>query len=233
MRVSRIVSAVSWKYAVGEILLIVIGVTLALAVNSWATTRQRRVDEVKILEQLSLSLDKDRVSLEETVTWLQDTADGLKALRQHLAERRPYSNELDKSFALMTMFAGGSINVSAYESLKSRGLDLISNDELRVQLVSVFERDSEQVDNVGAIFRDEVMAFWRGPAVTRFELRSAVPAVAIPYDYQSLLDDRQFDSLLMQRITLTEGYLKGVFRDATADVDDLRSAIEDELARLR
>ena len=34
-RVSRIVTAVNWRYAVGEVLLIVVGILIALAVADW------------------------------------------------------------------------------------------------------------------------------------------------------------------------------------------------------
>ena len=229
MRMNRIAQSFSWKYAIGEILLIVIGVTIALAVDSWNTERERRTEEIKVLEQLLASLQNDRAALAEMVDLLTEMADGLKHLRRHLSDRFPYSEDLDTEFGYMTMFAGASISASAYESLKSQGLDLISNDALRVELVSVFETRKSLLDALNGLFRDEVMAFWRGPAVTRFELGLGT---ATPYDYAALLDDKEFDSLLTQRIALVDGYIAGIFQASIEQVDTLRGDIEEELVRL-
>jgi hypothetical protein len=49
MRVSRLVSAPNWRYAVGEVVLIVVGVTIGLAASSWYEGRQERRDELLVL----------------------------------------------------------------------------------------------------------------------------------------------------------------------------------------
>ena len=59
MRGSRIVSALNWRYAVGEVLLIVIGVSIALAANSWWEDRKAREEELAMLAQLKSALEVD------------------------------------------------------------------------------------------------------------------------------------------------------------------------------
>lgn len=59
MRVSRLVSASNWRYAVGEVFLIVVGVTIALAASSWYEERQERRDQVLVLQQLRQTLSED------------------------------------------------------------------------------------------------------------------------------------------------------------------------------
>jgi hypothetical protein len=48
MRVSRLVSAPNWRYAIGEILLIVVDVSIALAASSWYEGRLERRNEVMV-----------------------------------------------------------------------------------------------------------------------------------------------------------------------------------------
>ena len=55
---------------------------------------------------------------------------------------------------------------------------------------------------------------------------------ATPYDYAALLDDKEFDSLLTQRIALVDGYIAGIFQASIEQVDTLRGDIEEELVRL-
>ena len=59
MRVSRLVSAPNWHYAVGEIVLIVVGVTVALAATSWYEGQQEQRDEIVVLQQLRQTLSED------------------------------------------------------------------------------------------------------------------------------------------------------------------------------
>lgn len=64
MRLNRLVRSVSWKHAFGEVLLIVIGITIALAVNSWWEDQQDRRSEDLILRQLHAALQADLIDLE-------------------------------------------------------------------------------------------------------------------------------------------------------------------------
>ena len=49
MQITKIFAVANWKDALGEVVLIVIGVTIALAANSWYEDRQERRDEVLVL----------------------------------------------------------------------------------------------------------------------------------------------------------------------------------------
>ena len=59
MRASRLVSAPNWRYAVAEVGLIVVAVTIALAATSWYEGRQDRRDEIMVLQQLRQTLSED------------------------------------------------------------------------------------------------------------------------------------------------------------------------------
>ena len=65
MRVSRIFAAANWRHAVGEVFLIVVGVSIALAASSWYEDLQLRDDEAAALAELQATLreDLDRISL--------------------------------------------------------------------------------------------------------------------------------------------------------------------------
>lgn len=59
MPVSRIIRATNWKYAVGEVFLIVVGITLALMATSWYENWQERRYESLVLGQLKVALESD------------------------------------------------------------------------------------------------------------------------------------------------------------------------------
>jgi hypothetical protein len=51
-------------YALGEIFLVVIGILIALQVNTWNEDRVQRSREVKYLKNIRLDLEKDLASLD-------------------------------------------------------------------------------------------------------------------------------------------------------------------------
>ena len=54
-----------FKYAIGEIVLVVIGILIALSINNWNEARKSSAFEEEILTQVKANLVKDRLSLVE------------------------------------------------------------------------------------------------------------------------------------------------------------------------
>ena len=65
------------KYAVGEILLVVIGILIALGINNWNESRKQDLEENRILEMLLKDLDMD-INLLESLT-----VESKKTTRRH------------------------------------------------------------------------------------------------------------------------------------------------------
>ena len=84
MRVSRLVSAENWQYAVGEVVLIVVGITIALAANSWYEQQRERRDEILVLEQIEESLNADLALFVENFRTMQQSEQEIVALLAHL-----------------------------------------------------------------------------------------------------------------------------------------------------
>ena len=49
------------KYAIGEIVLVVIGILIALQINNWNENRKIRAFEVKMLSEIRLELIRDTI----------------------------------------------------------------------------------------------------------------------------------------------------------------------------
>ena len=61
------------KYAIGEIILMVIGIHIALQINNWNEHRKTRVTEVIFLENINADLELNLVLLDEFITSRQKT----------------------------------------------------------------------------------------------------------------------------------------------------------------
>ena len=155
------------KYAIGEILLVVIGILLALQINNWNEHKKEKAFEKEILEQIRANLIKDKITLEEinnnfknslrssakilNSNWNQQDQDSLKYWLGHIIQ-------FDR-FQPLT---------NAYEVAKSKGLDLISNKQLRFLLGSYYD---DEVSRISRSINDIENSFSRD-WVPILELRS-------------------------------------------------------------
>ena len=61
----RLTGTIDWRYAVGEVSLIVIGILIALAASEWQTARAERRTELALLGELRTGLAADLISATE------------------------------------------------------------------------------------------------------------------------------------------------------------------------
>ena len=127
MRVSRLVSAPNWPYAVGEVVLIVVGITIALAATSWYEGRQERRDEILVLQQLRQTLSEDLQDINMTWEMTRQRERNITALLDHLESDRPYTVDLGVQFQSLLGWRVVRITTAPFEALKAQGYTVISN----------------------------------------------------------------------------------------------------------
>ena len=139
MRVSRLVSASNWRYAIGEVLLIVVGVSIALAASSWYENRQLRGDEFAALAQLQATLreDLDRITVEYDTIGRVNQAIG--SFVERIETGQLEQPEITTGIRSIGRFVTLNLRYGPYETLKARGIDLISDESLRVKITSLYE----------------------------------------------------------------------------------------------
>ena len=129
-------------YALGEIVLVVIGILIALQINAINDRQQDADYEIQILKEIRSSLSKD---LERTKSNLLP---GLIRKEEAIALtlKTIAYNEVDHDTVILRRdfsHIGISLNFThdrgPYESLKANGLEKISNDSLRSALVGAYE----------------------------------------------------------------------------------------------
>ena len=128
-----------FKYALGEIILVMAGILLALQVNNWNEERKNRIKEEAILKELHKDFQKN---LEEFLPVKQNQFNTLKSgqivFRNLKKLHNPQSRDSVFKYAI-GMFGGYPYHPSngVVESLISTGdINLIKNDSLRNYLVS-------------------------------------------------------------------------------------------------
>jgi len=139
MRIFGTAKEFNWKYAVGEVLLIVVGVSIALATNSWYENRQLRSDEIAALTQLQATLREDLKGITRTHETMGRINQEISLFVSVIESDQSNKYDLTKGIRSNTRFVTLHPSNGPYESLKARGIDLISNKSLRTTITSLYE----------------------------------------------------------------------------------------------
>ena len=127
-------------YAVGEILLVVIGILLALQVNNWNEARKTRIKERQSLENISENLEWNVAMLQRTLSNIENSNASrdliLYVIDHHLPDHDSLGVHWHAAFLNMANFTAQK---SGYESLKESGIGIISNENLKKEIVDLFE----------------------------------------------------------------------------------------------
>lgn len=111
--------------------MIVVGVLLALAASDWQERQSDRRDELDMLRELSTALEADLALLDQQVARYHTIESRVGTLLTALRSQAPHADSLDTYFGTLYGFYAPPLNSAGYESLKSQGLGLISNADLR------------------------------------------------------------------------------------------------------
>jgi hypothetical protein len=136
---SRIVRATNWKHAFGEVLLIFAGITLALLANSWYENQQLRRDEIAALSQLHAALGADLGRITTAHGKIDRTNQEILSFVEQLETGQPKQASITDGIESIDTFTTLNPTYGPYETLKARGMDLISDVYLRGKISSLYE----------------------------------------------------------------------------------------------
>ncbi|MGB3608100.1 MAG: DUF6090 family protein [Psychroserpens sp.] len=133
-----------FKYAIGEIILVVIGILIALSINNWSENQKINKQEKLYLNRLLEENRKDIVSFTEEIARLEKNNGTIKALSKALKDETSTDALLIQSANDYMIF--GSLypvfnpSTSTYQDLSSTGnLSLIEDTQLRDRIVRHYE----------------------------------------------------------------------------------------------
>ena len=127
-----------FKYAFRELFLIVAGILIALTINNWNDGRKQKANEIKMLKEIKTSLNNDLSDIQGNLQILTPMQLNKQILID--SEKTGYHDSLHQHLnSLIYDRVYLAINRGSFESLKSVGLYLISNDSIRLKIVNLYE----------------------------------------------------------------------------------------------
>ena len=147
-------------YAIGEIILVVIGILIALQVNEWSNQRHQAKAEEIVLTQLQNDLKKSQIELEEIIDVYRGRTKACAIVLRSFWKTETPPDSISKYIEIPGITRIYSPILGTARSLISSGkIDLLSSYELKNDIVSYVEKvDAKLID----IKRHEESYFRKG-----------------------------------------------------------------------
>ena len=135
-----------FKYAIGEIVLVVIGILIALQINNWNQEHQQKNEELKQLKALKLEFGKNAITLDSITKHHTENEDATLRL---INATNSYSIEEFDSLYLKTVYNYNfDPSKGIYNSLINSGnIELISNQNLKYKLAEIQDIVTDYIDD--------------------------------------------------------------------------------------
>ena len=213
-----------FKYAIGEIVLVVIGILIALQINNWNENHKLKKEEIKLLNTFVKELESNIAIIDTTI---RDNDTILKISSRYL--KKGLAN-LNTDLTAFEIIGSLGYNTNKYETsiineiLTTNSKALISNDEIIAQLRAL--KQAYNRSDQTQFYADE---FWNNK-ITDFLARSRLGVyigtihVEKPYDINPTLE-KEFYSLL--------GMMNGYQHSLLLSRQDLREEMNKTLSFLK
>jgi hypothetical protein len=221
-------------YAIGEIVLVVIGILIALSINNWNNEQKNKQAEIKHLNQIHSALKNNQFILNFRIDWNKKTLEKGEMLFDHLKSKKALNDTILRLFIIPQYDQSVSLNTAAFENLKSDGLSLISNDSLKIDIINIYDQD---LNNIQITFANQIENFITSSVNPFYNAYFEVHLkedkfLYIPNDYDALLQNREMTNML-SNINALRIYSIRLYENTQEKLSDLILKIESEIKSLK
>ena len=219
-------------YGLGEIVLVVIGILIALSINNWNKRNQLSNQEYKLVLELKNDLTETQNELIEDSNTLSKIIQKSDSIITYLNKIEP--EEFDLNLYGPDKITWALFNVKlyprtiAYENLKSLSIQLVSNDSIRFYITDIFDKRLPRI------------IIWEGAAIdSKTNLYNALEQNLTTmksdnYDYYTLVPftfTRDSKKLFVNRLAILQNdriTLNSLYTDLLDQINILLKLLENE-----
>lgn len=229
---------INWKKYAFDFLSIFIAVIAAFALNNWNDNRKDKIAESKILTEILNGLDKDRADVDINLNGHKEGINSCKFWRRILKNEEQSLDTLGQYYLALTRDFTSIQNTSGYETLKSRGLELIDNDSLRSKIVSLYEYDYQTLRKLEEEYHELQFQKNYFSEINHliapnfiYDIRGNIIGINSPINL-SISQKKLFLSYLW-KIQINRRFVMHYYNEVTSKIDSLENEIEIELKRIQ
>ncbi len=122
-------------YSMGEIILVVIGILIALQINNWNELKKTNREEITLIQQLINDLEKDSECLKRIIPALNDKSQVVKQIYLEAEQSSSFNASMNYGDLTWQVFAP-----LFFEQRHQRSLDKISDSQLSKSILDYFNQ---------------------------------------------------------------------------------------------
>ena len=224
-------------YAIGEIILVVIGILFALQINNWNENRKLNSKSLNYLKRLKVDLDNVSKDVKNSLNWTEDRFNqAILVLNMLNSETLPNSKIKDFEGHLKSYFKFQITmqNTTAYEEMLSSGdLSLIKNEWLRNEFANLSEErdfimEVNQINHAAYKTNMEIMQKHIQYRIQNTDTDST--KVKVKYDFDAMVKDNLFINQISNQAYTWYDILR-MYKSHQIKVNVLKDSIKTELKR--
>ena len=215
-------------YAIGEIVLVVVGILIALQINNWNENQKRNRLEISLISEMKENLQNDLQDIRNNIKEDSDTWNSNKLILKHIEEGLPYNDSLSIHFGQLQRTSTLVANTSAYENLKSIGFNLISNDSLRKRITNLYSAKYHYINSVHIGTNSRIVWEHLNPMLLNIVESNEVLVDATPTNYKSLQNNLAFKEVLRWHISI-KNFVININKDTEKEIIEIVRLINQEI----
>mgnify|MGYP000869978899 FL=1 len=213
-------------YAIGEIVLVVIGILIALSLNNWNDSKKKKIEERVLLTELMKNLEINITQIKEDIEWDSVAIRSGKIIMNVLNNKISYSDTLGNHFQNSRLVPNSFLTTSSYKAIENRGFQIVSSIFLRKKIMKLFDDTyPSMILEINNIDENTLKTNMQNYMINHFEYSNGQLK---PNDYQELLEDQRYRNILSYNIEI-QGYFKWKRIDCLKQVELLIEEIDKEL----
>lgn len=189
-------------YAIGEIVLVVIGILIALKINNWNTENQNRNLESEIITEIHDNLLFDLEELRSDIRHMDSLNTACEFMIDYIKLNQNPSEKFTYEAAKLRIAPHFDPNKSGYTLLTSKGVETIVNDSLRRSISILYETKYPYYHKYEAE-RIQYRQLYTMPITEQYFTMIPRPELTYkgefrisPQDYEVLRNDASFHKML-------------------------------------
>lgn len=193
-------------YAIGEIILVVVGILIALQINTWNENSKQTVEERRILANLRTDFISDTIQLGQNIRATIKRDSALSEILEIIALKGDFDTQkfVQLSISNIPFFNYFNVNSGAFdESIAAGSIKVISNKSLRQHIFNYYRVTKlNSIDNEVSNSENEVMNVFFEKIITSKEVMEMFGAKnRIPnLDIALLGEDVSFVSKILKKL---------------------------------
>ncbi|WP_248398086.1 DUF6090 family protein [Bizionia sp. M204] len=183
-------------YAIGEIILVVIGILIALAINNWNTQKDNRIKEKVALSEIFQGLKSDQQQLIEINTQEREVIRFIDSLNLEFKHRGRFSNDsLQVYLGKALVGQRPKFVTTPYEVLISNGIGLIQDKDIRYGIAKYYGRSVPDLETDG----NDLFQEWYDALLPIIQKKAdywVLGEILVPYALDSIFDNDELFRVL-------------------------------------